>query len=150
VQLPDSGTAIGISGKLEGRAMIAKFFSSISFDLAILLLVVLACALWEHHEASKYKAAAQIYQAAQKTNMETIATLQKVGAQNAKAAAQQQKAGNAALVGANSFSSFQQLQPPAAATKLKVIYVSDPTARARASTVLPASINSILHANAGY
>jgi hypothetical protein len=130
--------------------MIAKFFSSISFDLSIILLVVFICALWEHHEASKYKTAAEIYQAAQKTNMATIATLMKVNAQNAAAAQMQQKAANAVLLGVNSFSAFQQLQPSAAATKLKVIYVSDSTARTRASTVLPVSVNNLLHANAGY
>jgi ribosomal protein S10 len=116
--------------------MITKLFGSIAFDLFILLLVAIGCAVWEHYEAAKYKASIEIYQIAQKTNLATISSLEQT-AKNTQAqlqgkialAAQYAAAAHAATDRANAALAQRT-------TDRKVIYET-PTVAPWANTVAP-------------
>lgn len=130
--------------------MITKVLAGIIALLALALSVAIAWGSIESHQAQGYKAAAKTYQAAQKTNLDTIAKLQASNQQWAEKDRADMLLSKAYSDAQVEYSNELQVKLSKAQAALRGMYAKSPAEKSWAAQPWPSDVAEQLRQSAGH
>lgn len=130
--------------------MITKILTGIIAVLALALSIAIAWGSIESHQAQGYKAAAKTYQEAQKTNLDTIATLQASNQQWAEKDRADMLLSKAYSDAQVEYSNELQVKLSKAQAALRGMYAKSPAEKSWATQPWPSDVAEQLRQSAGH